>query len=374
MISNAHEVNLCYVKNTSEVEWRSTQKKNQTRKDSARIPGSFDLSMLFDLVNSQLSTFSVICVGAAGKSQKYTQFFPSLCNKMADFTFDLEIIVRYYMTVLWIPVLSSEIWKPLNFSDLHFRFLLHWFTFGKICFYLLPRLLCLVSFIQTLCLIIEASYEYQTTGQIEIFGFLGLILWLGFFNPFYCTDNLLLNPSAYFLQPINTLRRIFTKAQNHLDNETLSHLKSMKTFKVWGLVIHNAILDYQLIINFGLTTFQDFELDMAQLRAVIPWRTSLGNGAYWCAQQILMTTTIMAWSTMLTLPGVIAYHFECTIKILAKSVDNGPIQRYSLDNIVNDYKCLQTAIRILSEKGVSRFLLVFYICLAVTLSHTACFD
>jgi len=304
----------------------------------------------------------------AKTAAKLRNVFPNFFLKMEDFNFDLEIIIRYYyLTSMFIPVFSSQIWNTANFSESdsvsHFGFLFS--SRRKSFVYLFTRLCVLLGFIQAVVVFIKNSFKFLTTGQVEIFGFFTLIITLTMYVPFYCTDEIFLNSSSYFLQLITTFRRIFKKGKSPLDKETLAHLQFLKSLKVWRLVIHCAILDVYSIINFAWTTFQDLEGDIFYFRVAFPWNTPAGNAFYWFFQQIVLVTVDMVWSAMFAFPGVVAYHYECAINILTKSVEVEPTAQYSMTEILDDYRNLEYSIRILNEKGFAKILLVFLLAIGV---------
>ncbi|CAL8117964.1 unnamed protein product [Orchesella dallaii] len=276
-----------------------------------------------------------------------------------QFLSDFRIIFTYYILGTASPInyyhLSTTIYSPANYNE-------YFPSRIKQSLFYLIRFLLLINFIQTARLIILNLWELHVNGSVEMFGLLGLMLWLGAFIPVFCSDFILLKPNCLkaLFRSMDTCEKVLNKTKEHLGKETISNILFKKSFLVWFLMIHSVAFDYLTISNCMWSTYQNIENDPTSLYSAIPWKNSWVDVIYWFILQMIMGSIVMLWSLMLTLPGVVTYYFECVIRALAESVEIGHTSKYPLETILKDYQLIEFAVRDLHQNGFSKMLLIFF--------------
>ncbi|CAL8117972.1 unnamed protein product [Orchesella dallaii] len=276
-----------------------------------------------------------------------------------QFLYDFRVIFTYYILGTASPInyshLSTTIYSPVNSNNYASSRIKKWL------FYLI-QLLLLINFIQVIRLLILTLWELHVNGSVEMFGLFGLMMWLGAFIPVFCYNFILLKPNCLkaLFRSMDTCDKVMNNAKEHFGMDTISKILSQKSFLVWFLVIHSALLDYFAITNCMWSTYQNIEEDPTLLYSAIPWKDPWVDMIYWFIPQIIMGSIVMLWSVLLTLPGVVTYYFECVIKTLAKSVEIGPTTKYPLEAILRDYQLIEIAVRDLHQNGFSKMLLIFF--------------
>ncbi|CAL8117962.1 unnamed protein product [Orchesella dallaii] len=280
--------------------------------------------------------------------------------------FDLRFIIRFYIIITFNPI-NPCTWITDKFSDKS--------TNGnspirrKLLIYLFLRFWPLLHGIQAVHLLIVSLYELHITGKIDTIRFFGLFMMLGAYSQFGCVDPFLYKAYEYLFQPLQTSEKLWKRTTKHLGNNVAAQLKFKKSSQTWRLMLHNGI-DCINILNFAWSSL-NIEDDQLYMRTVVPWNTPTGNVIYWIVQQIVVFLGVFVWSAMLTLPGVIAYHFECVLNALAESVNVGPTRAYSLRDILKDYQSIEYSIRELHRKGFAEILLFSYILTGVQQAITS---
>ncbi|CAL8117966.1 unnamed protein product [Orchesella dallaii] len=276
-----------------------------------------------------------------------------------QFLLDFRIIFTYYILGTASPInyshLSATIYSPATSNN-------YVPSRTNQCFYYFTRFLLTINIIHVARLLIFNLWELHVNGSVEMFGFLGLIIWSGVFIPVFCSDFILLKPNCLKLlfRSMDTCDKVLNKTKEHLGKETISKILFKKSFLVWFLMIHSVAFDYLTITNCMWSSYENIENDPAMLYSAIPWKNSWVDVIYWFILQMIMGSIDMLWSLMLTLPGVVAYHYECVIRALAESVEIGPTSKYPLEAILKDYELIEFAVRDLHQNGFSKMLLIFF--------------
>ncbi|CAL8117936.1 unnamed protein product [Orchesella dallaii] len=278
---------------------------------------------------------------------------------MSDqFISDFRTIFTFYILTTTSPVsyshLSATVYSPEE-SNKYVP------SRTKQAFYYFTRSLLLINFIQVVRLLILNLWELHVNGSVEMFRLFSVSIWAVVFTPIYCNDFILLKDNCLksLFRYMDTCAQVMNRAQEHLGKETVSKILLKKSFQIKCLMLQTNLLNFMTITNCMWSTYENIENDPAMLYEAIPWKNQWVDGIYWFILQIIGSSILMFWSLLLTFPGVVAYHFECVIMALAKSVEDGPTSRYPLEAILKDYRVIEFGVRDLHQNGFSRMLIMF---------------
>ncbi|CAL8117958.1 unnamed protein product [Orchesella dallaii] len=291
---------------------------------------------------------------------------------MSTITKDLRWLHHYYFRGLNCPKPLYKSWSQFSLTqpEIKSRNIYKYFV------YTLSRTIPLINFFYVLKLLVDALSTDK--GDVPLFDILGMMLWIGIIFPVTFSDTIMLSTSfpRTFWRTVNACDQIWEKANQNLSSHVLQELKRNHKVQVRHLLLHTFSIDYLSIFNFALSSVGS-DQDPTYLYSVIPWKNSdVIRVIYFFAQVSSIFTLGMAWSFILTFPTVIAFNLECSMKMLAKLVETGPHERYSWNDIVQDYKTLHLCTKELNQSRLGRILLAFYAlsCLQQTMESYCCFQ
>ncbi|CAL8117934.1 unnamed protein product [Orchesella dallaii] len=275
-----------------------------------------------------------------------------------QFISDFRTIFTFYILTTTSPVsyshLSATIYAPEE-SNKYVP------SHTKQAFYYFTRSLLLINFIQVVRLLILNLWELHVNGSVEMFGLFSVIIWTGALTPVYCNDFILLKENCLksLFRSVDTCVNVLNRAKEHLGKETMSKILLKKSCQIRCLMFHNLSIYFISIMNCMWSTYENIENDPTMLYQAIPWKNQWVDVIYWFILQVIAISIVMFWSLLLTFPGVVAYHFECVIMALTKSVEDGPTSNYPLEAILKDYRVIEFGVRDLHQNGFSKMLIMF---------------
>ncbi len=265
------------------------------------------------------------------------------CVKIYNFLY------KYYSVVRCCPVVfsSKEIFKRTLTSN---KF--------KLFMYIISRLLEIASAIQLFRIIMETIFE--TTGNIDFSGLIGMSLWLIALTTILIGDYMSCDAELNF--DIKTLSRLLTEIwkQSNSNDLKIRKINSKIVKRLLLLISHSAITDYLVQYNFATSTFGNLELDPSLLYTALPWRTTLVDTICWICSNVNMFLVTITWSSILALPGALAYILEASIELLAYKLKTARTYA-AAKSVLDTYTCIIYCTENGLRAKIGRINLAFYL-------------
>lgn len=280
---------------------------------------------------------------------------------MKPLTWELKAAYSYYTSFLILPVQVSKLEERLHSS----KFLpFYCFPIIWLLIYLISRVPPVLNFFTTALEIGKTLQIYYSTGNLSVLNLFGLILWQLCIPALFFADWLFLSRgfSHYFVQTTNLMENIWRKCEISVNPLKLKEIRQSNSWKVRRFMLHTFVIDLMTIFNFVTSTWGHPEEDPTLIFLFFPWtQSSTGKFIYWIVQNENAILSIMSWATLISFPGVLALHLECTLNCLNEAVNEGRLKKYSLEEIMKDYRNLENAIKELNRNSFATCLLLFYL-------------
>ncbi|CAL8098397.1 unnamed protein product [Orchesella dallaii] len=201
--------------------------------------------------------------------------------------------------------------------------------------------------------------------------FLDSSMWITVLVPIFWQDLLVLSNrfTSSLFNLLELCEKIWSKVEKHVNNEVeLAKVRRRKNFKAISLFLYSGLIDIStattyewstesllFVVFFGGTTFSS---------------DSIVGGIQYIILKFYALILSMGWAILLIFPGILTYHLEGIVRGMEKAVKTTPTSlkytnwqhsRYTLNEIMKDYKALGYAVNHLTSCRLADVLLLFYL-------------
>lgn len=266
-----------------------------------------------------------------------------------------HLAYKYYKIILCCPTSHS-------FKNGVFKTVLNKSNMSRLLAYFAIKALQIVNLLQIIKLILEAYLVAQKETPLDVFTLFAYLFWLVAMSPILLNEYFLNNNAFNF-----SLKRLFKFIENNLTKPGIGQgvetkIKSTLNIQLLLICIHNIGFDYFNVYNAAATMYGNLEYDPTFLYLAVPWKdNNLVNTVYWLVLLVNVHITDTMFSLLFTLPGVIAYYLEATIKILTARLNS--CENWSeFESVLKEYKNLEYCVRDGIDSQLGSLLLVFFGC------------
>ncbi len=126
-----------------------------------------------------------------------------------------------------------------------------------------------------------------------------------------------------------------------------------------------------LALTTTLVNIKNFDLIM--LYSKLPYNCIVINTIYWMSTMLFMFVLQMTWSWLLTIPGCLAFQYECLLKSMTAHLKSSGNFRNDRTKVLEYYFNLEYMTRLLFGQGFSRALICLYFLVGLQQTITSFF-